>query len=285
MKQRRTMLIAIACGVVCALCVGGFLASVQGRASAERAEVLARFGGEQVEVCVSTRDIAAGERVDATAVETRLWVADLLPDEAVRNSADIIGRTATASILRGEVISAKRFESGHGTLDVPVGKEAVSVPAKSVQAVGGAIRAGMSVDVYSSGDAATAALLKDVVVLDASLSASASSASGSSGWVTLAVDPERVQEIIAAANRTSLYFVVPGGRGVQEGEAGAQVGGSASAQSPDADSVSQDASGARKSLSASAAAEASPVRSPVEGDAPTAEEDAPAGAEVEEDVQ
>ena len=43
MKQRRMTIAAIACGVVCATCVAAFLWSVQGEASAARAEVLAQI--------------------------------------------------------------------------------------------------------------------------------------------------------------------------------------------------------------------------------------------------
>lgn len=203
-------MIAVACGVVCAMCVAAFLASVNSAANAERAEVLARYGGEQVEVCVATRDIAAGERLDASAVEGRLWVADLLPEGAIRQSGDVLGRTATTSILKGEVVSEKRFEVERGVLDVPAGKEAVSVPAKAVQAAGGAIRAGMSIDVYSSGDSSTTLIAEKVVVIDTSVKGSGSLLSSDAGWITLAIEPNRVQEIIAAASKTSLYFVVPG---------------------------------------------------------------------------
>ena len=222
MKQKKTVVASVACGVVCAVCVGAFVLNVQHDADAARAEVLARFGGEQVEVCVATRDIVAGERVDSSAVESRLWVADLLPESAVRMSAEVVGKTATSPILKGEVVSTKRFESDHGALDVPAGKEAVSVPAKSVQAVGGAVRSGMVVDVYSSGDANTAALASGVMVLDASVGKSGSISSGDSGYITLALDPERVQEVIAAANKSSLYFVLPGERGADGASEGAR---------------------------------------------------------------
>ena len=210
MKQKHLVIIAVACGLACAACIVLFMASVQGEANAARAEALARYGGEQVEVCVATRDVAAGERLDVSALETRLWIADLLPEDAVREAGEAVGKTVTSSILKGEVVSLKRFESSHSVLDIPAGKEAVSVPAKAVQAVGGAVRPGMSVDVYSSGDTTTKALARGVIVLDTSVGNTESLVSSESGWITLAVDGDRVQEIITAANKTSLYFVIPG---------------------------------------------------------------------------
>ena len=210
MKQKSLIFIAVGCGLACAVCIALFMASVQGEANAARAEALARYGGEQVEVCVATRDIASGERVDYSAVETRLWIADLLPEDVIREASEAVGKTATSPILKGEVILSKRFNADHGAIEVPPGKEAVSVPAKAVPAVGGAIRTGMSVDVYSSGDTTTTALARDVLVLDTSIGGSGSLVSSDSGWMTLAIDPDHVQEFIAASNKTSLYFVLPG---------------------------------------------------------------------------
>ena len=51
---------ALACGLCCALCVALYLASVRGEVDAARAEALERYGGDQVEVCVAKRDMAAG---------------------------------------------------------------------------------------------------------------------------------------------------------------------------------------------------------------------------------
>lgn len=270
MKQKQMTAIAIACGVACAACVTVFMAGVQGQADAARAEALARYGGEQVEVCVATRDIAAGERVDLSAVETKLWVADLLPEDALRSSGDAVGKVATSSILKGEAVSAKRFESSRDSIDVPAGKEAVSVPAKTVQAVGGAIRPGMSIDVYSSGDTATSAIAQDVLVLATSMGESGSLVSSESGWITLAVAPEKVQEIIAASNKTSLYFVLPGAQ-ESEGSASSASASKSSASTASTSAAAKEASsktsasGSAKSKVASSASASSASEAAAEG--------------------
>ena len=256
MKQRQITAIAIGCGLACAVCVAVFMASVQGQADAARSEALARYGGEQVEVCVAARDILAGERVDLSAVEVKLWVADLLPDDAVRATGDVVGKTATSSILKGEVVSAKRFESSRDTLDVPAGMAAVSVPAKAVQAVGGAVRPGMSVDVYSSGDTSTAAIANSVLVLATSVGESGSLVSSDTGWITLAVAPEKVQEIIAASSKTSLYFVIPGNK-AEQSESSAESKGSSSGSSSSESASASASSAAAKSASASSSSASS----------------------------
>lgn len=214
MKQKRLTIVAVICGAVCALCVFAFMGTVQGEANAARAEALARYGGEQIDVCVASRDITAGERVDASAVETKLWVADLLPEGAVRDSAAIIGRTAASSILKGEVLSEKRFERARDILDVPAGKAAVSVPTKTVQAVGGAVRPGMYVDIYATGDAAATALAEDVLVL-ATSSDEGGSLVSDAAWITVALEPNQVQEMVTALSRYDLYFVLPSDGGAE----------------------------------------------------------------------
>jgi len=210
MNQKRLTIIAVASGIACAACVLAFMSSVQGQADAARAEVLARYGGEQVEVCVALRDIGTGEKVDAGSVASKLWIADLLPDGAIASTQAVMGKTVTSPILKGEVVTEKRFEASRTSLEVPAGKAAISVPARTVQAVGGAILPGMSVDVYASGDTTTSAIARNVTVLDTSLVDSQGSRASDMAWVTLAVEPAKVQELVAATARTELYFVLPG---------------------------------------------------------------------------
>ena len=263
MNQRKLTIIAIACGAVCAACVLVFMANVQGQANAARAEALARYGGEQVEACVALRDIAAGERVDAGAVATKLWIADLLPADAFSSSGDVVGKTATSAIFAGEIVTSRRFEVRRGTLEVPAGKVAISVPVKAVQAVGGAVAPGASVDVYASGDASTSIVARDVTVLDTSL-ANGSKSLSEMNWVTLAVDPEKAQELVAATARTELYLVLPGeATSKDDAEGSAKPGTTSRSEQSAAVSTSSSASSsvsAGLASNASAASASSPAQ-------------------------
>ena len=71
-KKRKSVLLCALCGVVCALCVFIYTQSVRAEAEDTRNAAMARYGGEQIEVCVAKRDIAAGEKVDSTCYELRL---------------------------------------------------------------------------------------------------------------------------------------------------------------------------------------------------------------------
>ncbi|MBE6470506.1 MAG: Flp pilus assembly protein CpaB, partial [Coriobacteriaceae bacterium] len=155
-----------------------------------------------------TTDIAAGETINSSNVAEKAWIADLLPAEPVAY-ADAIGRQATSPIIAGEVISQKRFDENVGRIDVPDGLTAVSLPAGDVNAVGGAIESGMQIDVYLANGETAVPLAQNVLVL----STSAGSASGSGkkiAWITVAVDADRVQEFVAAADKGGLYFTIPG---------------------------------------------------------------------------
>lgn len=214
MRRKKTLIAGVICGVLCALCVLMYTQSVRGEADAARAEALAKYGGEQLEVCVAKSDIAAGEVVSAADVETRMWVADLLPSGAISAVSDVVGKQTSSSILAGEVISKQRFQAVDSVIEIPSGKCAVSVPAKEVQAVGGAVAPGSEVDVYVTGSNSTAVVAQRVQVLATGQalqsSNSGSSSASATSWITLAVSPDQVEELVAAAGRAELYFALPG---------------------------------------------------------------------------
>lgn len=244
MRASKTTVAGLACGLACALCVGLYVVGVRAEVEEARAEALERFGGDQIEVCVAQRDLAAGEIVDGGAVATKLWVADLLPDGAITDVSQIVGRRLGSSVIKGEVLCEQRTEAAESALNVPTGKAAISVPARAVQAVGGSVEAGMLVDVYATGPVSTAKLVAGALVL--ATSASGEGASGTAEWVTLAVDPERVQEIVAAAQNLELYFALPAEEEIPAG----------GAEAPDAAGGAVPADGAEKADAAGRAGKA-----------------------------
>lgn len=207
-KNKKSLILCVLSGVLCMFFVFLYATSVKGEAEETRNAALSRYGGEQIEVCVAKRDIAAGEKIDSSCYELKLWLADLLPDDAIRNSNDIMGKQTTSSIICGEVITSKRFQESAVSLEVPSGMTAVSVPAKDVSAVGGAISSGMYVNVYATGNTSTSLIAENVLVLATSTTFKETTTS-SVNWITLAVEPDLVQELVSASQTTSLYFSLP----------------------------------------------------------------------------
>jgi pilus assembly protein CpaB len=226
---RRTIVVATLCGLLCAGCVFAYVAMVHKDVESARTEVMEKYGGDQVEVLVATRDLYPGEAIDVGNTAMKLWVSDLLPEGAITKPEKAMGSKLTSMVLEGEAISDKRFRASALAIDVPKGTVALSVPAKDVQAVGGSLSAGNRVDVYSVGTNTT--------LLGAGILVLATSASGDDGvsgaeieWVTLAVAPEKVEEFVAASESLEIYFALPYSGGSDAGaSADAAAGGSATA--------------------------------------------------------
>lgn len=214
MRMRKTVIAGLACGVVCAMAVVCYTQSVQADARKDRDAALAEYGGSQVEVCVASRDLFEGEVLSEDMITTRSWLVDLLPEDALSSVDDAIGKRLASPVLEGEPISSKRFDEGTGSLAVPEGMVALSLPTTPSNSAGGRLDAGSVVDVYATGDAATTLLVSGAMVLEAG--AQSSSASGPS-WVTVAVAPERVQELVDASQRMELSFALPSA-GEERGE-------------------------------------------------------------------
>ncbi len=104
MRKRRSLAFGAACGVICAACMAAYGNQLESAVADERAEMLERFGGEQVEVRVATRDIAVGERLSDANSTSQLWLSALLPDQAVIDAGDVAGRSVTTPIFEGEVV-------------------------------------------------------------------------------------------------------------------------------------------------------------------------------------
>lgn len=265
--MKKTTLAGLACGLCCSLCVGLYMAEVRGEVDEARAEALARYGGEQVEVCVATRDLAPGEVVDGSAVATKMWVADLLPDGAVTEPSGIVGQRLGSAVIKGEVLSVRRTEAQEADISVPQGLAAISVPARAVQAVGGSVEAGMQVDVFATGPVSTTRLVEGALVLASSASAETGSAAASNAWITLAVAPERVQEIVSAAQNLELYFALPATAGSESGGAEAALDGAVEVPA-DGGAVPSDTPASEQEA---AAIEAPPAEESAPSEAPSAE--------------
>ena len=167
----------------------------------------------------------------------------------------------TSTVLKGEVLTSRRFEESSSSIDVPGELTAVSVPARDVQTVGVALRPGMFVDAYATGSTGTTLIAHSVLVLATNASSSSKSGADSVSWVTLALDPANVQEIVSVAQGSELYFTLPGedvpeptvsksldanegqkGSSVQQRSDAASDSGSSQVSQPDGRSAAVDAS-------------------------------------------
>ncbi len=208
----------IVCGVIAAIMMSIYLSDARAEALSYREDAIRQYGGETVQVCVAKRDISSGKTISQQDVELKTWIADLLPENAATKVEEIVGQTAQQTIMSNEPISKSKVGAQHLEISVPDGLCAVSVPSQDVQSVGGTLKPGDTVNVYAVGGNVSL-IGQNILVLETSSSGTESeknsstfgSASSRSSvtWVTLAVTPDSVEQLIAASKSGNLYFALP----------------------------------------------------------------------------
>jgi pilus assembly protein CpaB len=222
-KQIRSRLIlAVLCGIIAAVAMAFYATGIQAEAAQSRQQALASYGGEQVEVYIALRDIAVGETLSSENVSSQLWLSDLLPEGALSEQGAVFGQTVTVPLMKNEPVVAAKLGALKKPVSVPNGLCAVSIPSQDVLAVGGAIGAGAHVTVYAAYAQTVELIAEEVLVLETSNGSMGAQAESSGlfggstsraqlSWVTLAVEPDTAQELIAASNAGNLHLVLPGG--------------------------------------------------------------------------
>lgn len=210
MKRSIRLLVSVACGFAAFMGAMAYGNAVKTEASQIRAETLAAYGGEIVSVCVATRTIEPGEVLDESNIAVEDWIGYLLPQDAMTNPQEVIGDVATSSIPERAVICPVYLEETGGTIEVPHGMVAVSVATTSESAVGGAIAPGNRVDVYvSNADIADKLCQATVIDTNTHTTHADTTQRASIAWVTLAVEPERVSELLAATASGKISLTLP----------------------------------------------------------------------------
>ena len=212
MKRSKSNIFCIIGGAVCALCVLLFMNSVQASAKEAELKVLEKYGSDITTALVATKDILPGEEINANNCEEREWASALLVRGALTSLEECKGGCAGSPIYAGEVISTQRLNDTTASIEVPSGMCAISVGLKDVNALGGHVLPGDSVDVYASGASGTSAISKDTLVLatNTGVSTDASKTSGKIEWVLLSVKPESVEEIITASEKMEIHLTLQG---------------------------------------------------------------------------
>lgn len=232
MKRSKRLIASLIAGLAAAALTMWYGMSVQAEAEQERQEALAAYGGELVRVCVATRDIDAGETLDEGNVRIEEWVAGLVPDDAVTSVDEVLGKQVTSAVPRRAVLCPAYFQTRSGSLEIPDDLVAVSVAVDAAHAVGGSVEPGTEVDVYVSADGIADRLCR-AQVIDTSARGD-EAASSELSWATLAVEPDRVTEVLAASVRGTVFLVAPGEGVGESGEPPSEEAGGDGESSPDA---------------------------------------------------
>lgn len=184
--------------------------------------------GPRVEVIVAKEDILAGadldELIQRGAFTTELVPEDALVDEAVTSLAQLEGRQASAAILSGEQVTLARIQGAGslpgGSLGIPEGFQAVTLPLEASRVVGGAVLRGDRVTVYATFDKTdtTVTLVPEAQVLRVSKPDDDGGIGGGGGetLITLALTADDAQRAVFAFEQGSVWLglLPPGASGV-----------------------------------------------------------------------
>lgn len=139
------------------------------------AKLNAKEDDNQQSVVVATTEIAFGQMVEAQQVAVVRMPKDAVPEDAFDAPDKVVGKIATFSMLRGDILRAARLAEhlGGSTLAslIEPNKRAISVRVDDVVGVGGFLLPGNRVDVLAtrqtgnSGDAESKTILEDLRVL------------------------------------------------------------------------------------------------------------------------
>ena len=214
MDRRKRLLISAMAGIIAAVVSYAAISDARREADRVKREAMEQYGGDLIAVCVASREIEPGEKIDEGNTTVTEWASTLLPAGSIEGLSDAVGRTATARIPAHAPLAEAYFKHEEGAVDVPRGMVAVSVASDCEHAVGGAIERGERVDVYAQGDA-LADKLASAKVIDSNV---LSAGGGDVQWVTLAIRPSEVRELLAATSRGMVTLTVPGDDSDQEDE-------------------------------------------------------------------
>ena len=117
--KRSSIIGGLLSGLLCVVCLLVYVSSVRTQADSARMEAMEKYGGEQIEVFVAKKDIYPGETLNNSNVELKVWLSDLLPDEALVNADSAWGKQVSSLVVKGEVVSEKRFRSDVVEIEVP----------------------------------------------------------------------------------------------------------------------------------------------------------------------
>jgi len=205
MSIKFRVVFACACAVLAVMVSALYADHVKDEADRVRTEALERYGGEVVSVVVATEGLEAGDVVSETNVEVADWVADLVPEGAVTSLDDIEGLQVTVPLAAGEPVTELNFRDSTTIAEVPSGCVALTVPVTDKLGVPRTITVGSALVAYEAGDAGAVPLAAGIEVL----ATPATTATGSSVTLTIAVPADYVADVIYASAEGSLRLVVP----------------------------------------------------------------------------
>jgi pilus assembly protein CpaB len=207
MSPRIRAAIAVACAACVGLAFSAYADDVRAEADRQRSEVIARYGGEVVDLVVTRHALEPGDVIEASDVEVREWLADLAPEGAITDADEVLGSTVTVPAVAGAPLTGLNFRDATEAEDVPEGYIAVSVPITDKLGLSAGTQVGSQVVAFRVTSDGAQVLATDAVVL--SMPETASTGLAASGTLSIAVLPDDVADVLSASATDDLRIVLP----------------------------------------------------------------------------
>lgn len=216
MSRKVRLALSGACALLAVVCCLAYGQQTRSQAEHERAEAIARYGGEVTRVVVASRALEAGDVINWQNATEKDWVADLVPTGALTSLDDAMGRTVTEPAAAGAALCAVNFRDAEGSSEAPEGYVTVSLAASEKLGLPDTAKVGTRLAAYRVVDSTARLVTADLQVLAVS---GETSALGARGTVCLAARANDVPELLVAGSEGSLRLVVPATKTPEEKDA------------------------------------------------------------------
>lgn len=206
MSFKFRVLCALLCAVAAAMISLQYSQSIRADAQKMREDLQARYGGETVELVVSTKALRVGDVIEPSDVVKRDWVSMLAPADAYTRMEDVVGKTVKVPLSENAPITQTTFAAMDEQYSIPEGYVALSIPLTEKLGLGQHIAPHTAVVAYEATQKASDLITSDMRVLYVQDEARGQFSSPS---CVVAVKPQDVGRILTAQAKNSLKFVVP----------------------------------------------------------------------------
>ena len=206
MSFKFRVLCALLCAVAAAMLSLQYSQSIRADAQKMREDLQARYGGETVELVVSTKALRVGDVIEPSDVVKRDWVSMLAPADAYTRMEDVVGKTVKVPLSENAPITQTPFAAMDEQYSIPEGYVALSIPLTEKLGLGQHIAPHTAVVAYEATQKASDLITSDMRVLYVQDEARGQFSSPS---CVVAVKPQDVGRILTAQAKNSLKFVVP----------------------------------------------------------------------------
>ena len=128
MSFKFRVLCALLCAVAAAMISLQYSQSIRADAQKMREDLQARYGGETVELVVSTKALRVGDVIEPADVVKRDWVSMLAPADAYTRMEDVVGKTVKVPLSENAPITQTTFATMDEQYSIPEGYVALSIP-------------------------------------------------------------------------------------------------------------------------------------------------------------